>query len=118
MQDNLLNQIDLENPREAIAESRISLGYRAALALRDALVAAKNNNEVLWAKCNRIRFCALPENHWIGEDLHNKETGECYPANGTKWGCGSKLCPSCVAKLSKRSRKELQLGVSAVVFQR
>lgn len=53
----------------------------------------------------------MRSNHWIGEDLHNKETGELFDANGNFWGCGSRLCPSCVAKLSRRSRQQLRLAL-------
>jgi hypothetical protein len=61
--------------------------------------------------CNRVWACSEPENHFVGDDLHNRQTGELYAGNGNLWGCRSKLCPSCVAKASRRSRKELTLAL-------
>jgi hypothetical protein len=68
-------------------------------------------DEEVWALGNRIRVCSERENHWVGDDLHNTETGELYAGNGNLWSCGSKLCPSCVAKASNRSRNELKLAL-------
>jgi hypothetical protein len=99
------------NKREDVAESRVSFGHSSALALRDALRQGKVQDEESWGLCYRIWTCSDRENHWVGDDLHNTETGELYPGNGNLWSCGSKLCPSCVAKASKRSRKELELSL-------
>jgi hypothetical protein len=109
MQNSLQNS-EL-NKREDVAESRISFGHSSALALRDALKQGKVTDEEVWGLCYRIWTCSDRENHWVGDDLHNTETGELYAGNGNLWSCGSKLCPSCVAKASKRSREELKLSV-------
>jgi hypothetical protein len=109
MQNSLQNS-EL-NKREDVAESRISFGHSSALALRDALKQSKVTDEEVWGLCYRIWTCSDRENHWVGDDLHNTETGELYAGNGNLWSCGSKLCPSCVAKASKRSREELKLSV-------
>ncbi len=79
--------------------------------MRRALIHNKISDEQPWGLCNRIWACSEPENHFIGDDLHNRQTGELYAGNGNLWGCGSKLCPSCVAKASNRSRKELTLSL-------
>ncbi len=97
--------------REDVAESRVSFGASSASALFDALNRNKIRDEEVWGLANRIRVCSERENHWIGDELHNTETGELYAGNGNLWSCGSKLCPSCVAKASNRSRKELQLSL-------
>lgn len=108
----LLNQKnEVENNRKAVAESRVSFGNSSALALRIALMKSGQSNSVLWGLYHRISACALRQNHWIGEDLHNEETGELYKANGNLWGCGSRLCPACVSKLSRRARKELRVAL-------
>jgi hypothetical protein len=99
------------NNREDVAETRVSFGHSSALALRDALRQGKVKDEEPWGLCYRIWTCSDRENHWVGDDLHNTETGELYAGNGNLWSCGSKLCPSCVAKASNRSRKELQLSL-------
>jgi hypothetical protein len=99
------------NNREDVAESRVSFGHSSALALRDALRQGKVQDEEPWGLCYRIWTCSDRENHWVGDDLHNTETGELYAGNGNLWSCGSKLCPSCVAKASNRSRNELKLSL-------
>jgi hypothetical protein len=109
MQNSLQNS-ELSK-REDVAESRVSFGVSSALALFDALKKNKVEDEQVWGLCNRIYTCSERENHWIGDELHNTETGELYAGNGNLWSCGSKLCPSCVAKASNRSRKELKLSL-------
>ncbi len=97
--------------REDVAESRVSFGASSASALFYALNHNRIRDEELWGLGNRIRVCSERENHWVGDELHNTETGELYAGNGNLWSCGSKLCPSCVAKASNRSRKELKLSL-------
>ncbi len=97
--------------REDVARSRITFGVSSALALQNALKKSSKKNEVLEGYCYKLLQCAKCSNHWVGEDLLNKETGELYPANGVIKACGLKLCPSCVALTSKRSRKELMLSL-------
>lgn len=109
MQNSLQNS-ELSK-REDVAESRVSFGISSALALFDALKKNKVEDEQVWGLCNRLYTCSERENHWIGDDLHNTETGELYAGNGNLWSCGSKLCPSCVSKASNRSRKELKLSL-------
>lgn len=89
----------------------MALGASSAFALRRALIHHKIKDEVLWGLCNRIWTCSEPDNHFVGDDLHNSQTGELYAGNGVFWGCGSKLCPNCVSKASNRSRKELTLAL-------
>jgi hypothetical protein len=109
MQNSLQNS-ELKD-REDVAETRVSFGASSASALFDALRQNKIRDEEVWGLGNRIRICSERENHWIGDELHNTETGELYAGNGNLWSCGSKLCPSCVAKASNRSRKELKLSL-------
>ena len=109
MQNSLQNSNLSE--RENVAEKRIAFGASSAFALRRALIHNKISDEEPWGLCNRVWACSEPENHFVGDDLHNRQTGELYAGNGNLWGCGSKLCPSCVAKSSNRSRKELTLAL-------
>jgi plasmid rolling circle replication initiator protein Rep len=97
--------------RENVAEKRIAFGVSSALALRRALIHNEIEEQEPWGLAKRIWTCSERENHFVGDDLHNRETGELYAGNGNLWGCGSKLCPSCVAKSSIRSRKELTLAL-------
>jgi hypothetical protein len=109
MQNSLQNSNLTE--RENVAEKRIAFGASSAFALRRALIHNKVTDEEPWGLCNRVWTCSERENHFVGDDLHNRQTGELYAGNGNLWGCGSKLCPSCVAKSSNRSRKELNLAL-------
>lgn len=106
-----LKNLKEKTSRKDVAESRVTFGVTSALALRLALVKNTHSDEILWGLYHRISACATRANHWVGEDLHNEETGDLYEANGNFWGCGSRLCPSCVAKLSRRSRTQLRLAL-------
>ena len=115
MQQNALPQykpvtLDVSS-REDVAESRVSFGNSSALALITALRKRGLSDEILLGLFNRISACALRGNHWVGDDLHNEQTGELYAGNGVIWACGSKLCASCIAKAANRSRKELTLAL-------
>ena len=83
--------LSLEN-REDVARSRISFGNSTALALRDAILKTQSSDAVIRGLYFRLKACALPNNHWIGDDLHNEATGELYAGNGILKACGSKLC--------------------------
>ena len=103
----------LETQREGVAESRISFGILSALSLRLAvkksdLSEESAEREVLLGLYHRLSACAVRSNHWIGSDLHNERTGDLYEANGNFWNCGSRFCPSCVARLSRRCRREVR----------
>lgn len=106
-------QNDKKKMREGVAESHISFGILSALSLHLAIKKSDlPEDSVLWEVLSglyhRLTACALRCNHWIGADLHNEQTGDLYEANGNFWNCGSRFCPSCVAKLSRRSRTELR----------
>jgi hypothetical protein len=109
MQNSLQNSNLTE--RENVAEKRIALGASSAYALRRAIIHNRIEDEEIRGLCHRIWTCSERGNHFVGDDLHNRETGELYAGNGNLWGCGSKLCPSCIAKASNRSRKELTLSL-------
>ena len=100
-----------DKSRSGVAETRISFGNLSALSLLLAIKKSFSTDEILLGLYHRLQACAFRQNHWIAEDLHNRETGELYEGNGNFWGCGSRLCPSCVAKLSRRSRGELRTAL-------
>jgi hypothetical protein len=56
----------------------------------------------------RLGHCIDDSNLYIGEDLHNRETGECFDGRGSLWSCGSRFCAFCVGKPSKESRKKIR----------
>ena len=86
-------------------------GRRAASALADAafLLRPQNRKEIAFLAA-RIRECNRERNVIKGEFL-NKESGEIFEASAKFWYCGSKLCPSCVAREARRNRKKLQLAL-------
>lgn len=56
----------------------------------------------------RITLCNSLKNQWSTPDAVNFSTGEVYEAAGRFWRCGSKLCPSCLARQSQINRKHLR----------
>ncbi len=70
--------------------------------LKAAAVVA--NDETALALAERMRQCSLKSNHYLAEDLTDAN-GECFDGFGNLWGCGSKLCHSCVTRAASRNRK-------------
>jgi replication protein len=70
--------------------------------LHAAAVAAKD--EIALALAERMRQCSLKTNHYLADDLYD-ENGDCFNGFGNLWGCGSKLCHSCVSRAATRNRK-------------
>lgn len=96
-----------QTPR-AKAEERAEAGRNVAAAIRDALhVELPADANVLAVLSHRIERCNSPTNLWHGTDLHT-EFGEAYDGSGRFWMCGSKLCPNCVQRQSRRARKMLR----------
>jgi hypothetical protein len=71
--------------------------------LKAAAVAA--NDETALALAERMRQCSLKSNHYLAEDLADAN-GECFNGFGNLWGCGSKLCHSCMTRSASRNRKQ------------
>ncbi len=59
----------------------------------------------------RLGHCIDDSNLYIGEDLHNRETGECFDGRGSLWSCGSRFCAFCVGKPSKLNRSKVRYGM-------
>jgi hypothetical protein len=70
--------------------------------LKAAAVAV--GDETALALAERMRQCSLKSNHYLAEDLADAN-GECFDGFGNLWGCGSKLCHSCVTRAASRNRK-------------
>jgi hypothetical protein len=98
-----------ERTPEGVAVDRCVRGERVADLLSAAAI--DQGSVLALAQADRIRACAGNANHWVAEDLHNID-GEAFNGNGTLYACGSRLCQSCVAKMSSRSRRELRTAVS------
>lgn len=91
---------------------RSETGRKIAASIRDALIIdPRNNAQELAIHAHRIQVCNAEGNIWTAKDLHNSD-GECFDGTGRFWNCGSKLCPSCVARQSKRNRNNLRLAIA------
>lgn len=100
------------NQRDKSLE-RAEVGRNIAASIRDALYSElPPDASVLAVLAHRIEQCNSTSNLWHGRDLHN-EFGECYDGGGRFWQCGSKLCPDCVAKQSRRARRMLRSVMNA-----
>lgn len=77
--------------------------------------AAKQNPGVDGHELNclaiRIAICNSSKNHWQVPDAWSSETGEAFDAHGQMWRCWSKLCPSCLAEMAKRTRRKLRFAL-------
>jgi hypothetical protein len=111
LKTNLKRKENAERDPVGVAQDRCVRGERVADLLAGA--ATELGSVLAQAQADRIRVCAGNANHWVAEDLHRADTGECFNGNGTLYACGSRLCQSCVAKISSRSRRELRLAVAA-----
>lgn len=75
-------------------------------SVSDILKAAAHaaNDEIALALAERMRQCSLKSNHYLADDLFDAN-GECFNGFGNLWGCGSKLCHSCMTRSASRNRK-------------
>ncbi len=83
-----------------VLEHRHLEGEKISRVLRFA-----SDSRIVQGLADRIQACSQRENHFLASDLHSTDTGELYDGKGSLWACNSRICPSCVAKLSKRNRK-------------
>jgi hypothetical protein len=109
LKTNLKRKENSERTPEGVAADRCVRGERVADLLSAAAI--EQGSVLALAQADRIRACAGNANHWVADDLHRADTGECFNGNGTLYACGNRLCQSCVAKMSSRSRRELRGAV-------
>jgi hypothetical protein len=64
-----------------------------------------SDSRIVQGLADRIYECSRRGNFFLANDLHSSDTGELFDGKGSLWSCNSRICPSCVAKLSKRNRK-------------
>jgi len=65
----------------------------------------------------RIWQCNRPDNQWIVPNATNAQ-GQPFEARGQFWQCGSKLCPNCLARQSRKNRKKLREALDRQVLAR
>lgn len=101
------------NAAERSQQLRI-YGLNTANQIRDAAIHLKDpDRKELLALSARITYCNDRANNWIGEDIHNQETGELFEGFGRYWHCSSKLCSFCLRQNSRRNRLKLQHAIRA-----
>jgi hypothetical protein len=116
------------NLKPSIGEPSFINGFNSVQHSRRPSQSSASNREILEHKCreaekvsrvlrfasgasvvqglaDRIFQCAQRENDFTADDMHNAETGELYAGRGSLWSCNSRICPKCVAKLSRRNRR-------------
>jgi hypothetical protein len=83
-------------------------GESVAEILQAAAVVA--GDAVALGLAARISECSSRYNHFLADDL-NTSDGECFNGFGNLYGCGSKLCHSCVDKAAKLNRKKAREAI-------
>jgi hypothetical protein len=95
---------------KGIASYRSTRGSSVSSVLQKAALSAGAPDAICEAVL--IRDCASAENVYTGINLQRKDTGEVFNGLGTLTACGSRLCASCVAALSARSRRRARAGMA------
>lgn len=84
-------------------------GESVATVLEAAATAA--GDEFALGLAARMAACSSKSNHFLANDLNNAD-GECFDGFGNLYGCGSKLCHSCVDKAAKLNRKKAREAIT------
>jgi hypothetical protein len=90
-------------------------GESVAEVLNAAAVVA--GDAVALGLAARIAECSSRYNHFLADDL-NTADGECFDGFGNLYGCGSKLCHSCVDKAAKLNRKKAREAIHMTRLRR
>jgi hypothetical protein len=89
--------------RCALELSRDRCASGLAVARRLSAVALKANDEKALQVADRLGRCASEDNIFLGFGMTYE--GREFNGHGILWGCGLRLCPSCIAKKRSKSRK-------------
>jgi hypothetical protein len=113
VQTNLKEKSD-ERDVQRMAELRAESGSDIAKHLFNAAVACGANRARNRAVL--IGRCADADNVWTANHLEN-EAGDFYEGVGVLTSCGSRLCPSCMAAMRRRSRKRAREIIGAIEYE-
>ncbi len=83
-----------------------------------AAAATEANDEVSLGYAERMKSCADRQNFYYGEDFLDSSTGELFEGFGNLFGCGLKLCQSCMARAAARNRNIARQAVQATKLLR
>lgn len=67
----------------------------------------------LIALAGRIALCNSPANNWLIKNAYVNTDDSCSDAFDRHWRCGSKLCPSCLARQARLTRTKLRKALAA-----
>lgn len=106
-----LNALRMQSNSLDKAVAQAENGRNVARIIDDAIATVQPTDALeLSIHAHRIRLCNNIGNIWHATDLHNAD-GELYDGAGTMWACGSKLCPACLSKQSRRNRSHLRNAI-------
>lgn len=92
--------------RESV-HREMSIATIAELVIASKSCAPEQSAE-LTALAGRIHLCNHKSNIFMVENAYTNRDGTSSPSVGRFWRCNSKLCSSCLARQSRRSRKQLR----------
>jgi hypothetical protein len=109
LQTSLKTKSELTPERSvvSVAGSRVRRGVQIASRIDDA---ASIEYARAQAVADKLRECANIKNVWHAEDVQSRD-GELYEATGTLDACNERLCPSCIAKRSSKSRMKAREAI-------
>jgi hypothetical protein len=89
--------------RSALELSHDRCAYGLAVARRLSAISLKANDESALKVADRLGRCASENNIFLGFGMTYE--GRSFIGHGILWGCGLRLCPSCIARKRSKSRK-------------
>ena len=96
-----------------LAITTAEFGRKLATVVDDAIFhELPPDHAELTTYAHRLRLCNQDNNLWTATDLHTRD-GELYDGTGRFWHCGSKLCPYCLSRISRRNRSKLRRAIHA-----
>ncbi len=109
MQTSLKTKFELTPARDVVSLACYRSTRGAQIASRIDAAANLDHAQAL-AVADKLRRCADLENVWHGDGLHNSD-GDVYEGVGALWSCNERLCPSCLASRSRKSRARARAAI-------
>ncbi len=99
-----------QTPARDVASLACSRSLRGVKIAARIDAAASLDHARAQAVAIKLRECSNSSNVWHAEDVHNR-AGELYEAAGALDACNERLCPSCLAKRSSKSRTKAREAI-------
>ncbi len=110
----IISNVATKRNRKQLNAEEVAMIYRSQgqkIAARLESVAPEDSTGA--AKAYRIGKCAESRNIFIADNLQNKD-GKFFKGTGNRFACGDRLCTSCAAKLSRKSRAKGRRAVTKI----